>query len=333
MRSLFIDKIGHLDLCNVNYPRIEKNSSIIKVAYSGICGSDIHVYHGKQPRVKPPTQFILGHEASGIIHETHNEKFILGNNVAIFPYKSCGECTVCRIGKTQLCVQREFLGFQRNGTFADYVLVPDDDIFIIPSTMTLKEGAFIEPFAVVIHAIELSVIKQERCLIVGGGTIGLCLGIALREVYGIKDIIFAEINETRAKLIKQYSFPCISDINTNNLGAINTVFECSGSEFVLKSLLALDPPLREIVIVSTFPREKSIPIFEMTKKETIFIGSQAYQKQDFQKSLECIANNNDIKHYISGIIDSKEYTLEEANSAFQSVTSLETKPKVLFKIF
>ncbi len=331
MRSVFIDTIGHLDVRDSAYPRLQKGSSIIKVLYSGICGSDIHVYHGKQPRVQPPTQFILGHEASGIVHETYNKELQVGAAVALFPYKSCGTCAVCRIGKHQLCVQREFLGFQRDGTFADYVLVPDDDIFVLPATMTIREGVFVEPFAVAIHAIELSNIQKKSCLIVGGGTIGLCIGIALREVYGIKEITFVEINKKRAECITDHLFNCVSYIS-NKLGAIDTVFECSGSDNVLKSLLAVDPPLRELIIVSTFPRNKSIPIFEMTKKEILCIGSQAYQKQDFKKSLECIAHSETITHFFSDIVETREYSLEEANGAFQTAVSLHSKPKVLFKV-
>ena len=131
---------------------IEKNGeSILKVHASGICGSDMHAYHGKDERRVPP--LILGHEVSGKIV---NGKF-KDKNAVLNPLITCGKCEYCSNGREHLCQDRVLLGmnkpYVRQGAFAELITVPDQNIYEIPKKLEIKEAAVAEPTAVSLHAV------------------------------------------------------------------------------------------------------------------------------------------------------------------------------------
>ena len=134
-------------------PKIINGESIVKVSASGICGSDMHAYHVKDNRRVPP--LILGHEISGTIDKG---KFA-GKKVILNPLITCGDCDYCNNGKEHLCNKRIILGMnrpiERQGGFAEYVSIPDQNIYELPKTLEIKEAPIAEPTAVALHAVEL----------------------------------------------------------------------------------------------------------------------------------------------------------------------------------
>ena len=134
-------------------PKLVKDESIIKVYASGICGSDMHAYHGKDDRRIPP--LILGHEISGIIDKGKE----IGKKVVLNPLITCGSCDYCNSGREHLCSKRIILGMnkpiERQGGFAEYVSIPDKNIHELPQKLNMKEAPISEPCAVALHAVEL----------------------------------------------------------------------------------------------------------------------------------------------------------------------------------
>ena len=134
-------------------PKLINGESIIKVSASGICGSDMHAYHGKDSRRIPP--LILGHEISGII----NEGKASGKKVVLNPLITCGSCDYCQSNREHLCSKRVVLGMnkpiERQGGFAEYVSIPDKNIYELPKNLDMKEAPIAEPTAVALHAVEI----------------------------------------------------------------------------------------------------------------------------------------------------------------------------------
>lgn len=144
---------GEIIFKEVPLPELKDNQVMVKIMNIGICGSDIHVYHGKHPFTSyPVTQ---GHEVSGEITELGNgvEGFYIGQKVTIEPQVYCGKCYPCRHGKYNLCEELKVMGFQTTGTASGYFAVDVSKVTPIPEEMSFEEGAMIEPLAVAVHGV------------------------------------------------------------------------------------------------------------------------------------------------------------------------------------
>ena len=150
MQALVYTGTEKLEYKKFQDPSLVDGESIIKVSASGICGSDMHAYHGKDERRIPP--LILGHEVSGVIEEG-SEK---GKKVVLNPLITCGECNYCKNGREHLCAKRIILGMnkpiERQGCFAELVLTPDKNIYELPSNLDIKQA-------------KLSVLSSEQQLL------------------------------------------------------------------------------------------------------------------------------------------------------------------------
>ena len=167
-------------------PKLLNGESIIKVSASGICGSDMHAYHGNDNRRIPP--LILGHEISGIIDKGKE----VGKKVVLNPLITCGSCEHCKNGREHLCGKRIILGMnkpiERHGGFAEYVSIPNKNIYELPNNLSMKEAPISEPCAVAFHAVELGEkelykpTKDNTVLVIGAGAIGLLCGLILSKI-------------------------------------------------------------------------------------------------------------------------------------------------------
>ena len=203
MRALVYTGTQELVYREEKNPEVINGESIVKVSASGICGSDMHAYHGKDNRRIPP--LILGHEISGTIEKG---KFA-GKKVILNPLITCGECDYCKNSREHLCKKRIILGMnkpiERQGGFAEYVSIPDKNIYELPTTLDINEAPIAEPTAVALHAVELGEkkiskpLKNSKALVIGGGAIGLLCGLILSKVKQCKEIFIVETNEKRLK--------------------------------------------------------------------------------------------------------------------------------------
>ena len=144
----YSDGAGNVRIEELAIPLPKDNEVRIKVKYAGICGTDIHIFHGHGYNFNPPV--ILGHEFSGIVDEvgTCADKNLVGNRVVSETYYyTCGKCYYCRAGKNNLCNQRKSIGSAVNGAFSEYIVVPEKNIHIIPDNVSFKDAALTEPLA------------------------------------------------------------------------------------------------------------------------------------------------------------------------------------------
>ena len=189
-------------------PKHINGESIIKVSASGICGSDMHAYHGKDNRRIPP--LILGHEISGVIDKGKS----IGKKVVLNPLITCGKCDYCESGREHLCNQRIILGMnrpiERQGGFAEYVSIPDKNIYELPKELSINEAPIAEPTAVALHAVELGEkslsksLKDTKILVIGAGAIGLLCGLILSKIKSCDNIVIVDPNNRRSGECKKY---------------------------------------------------------------------------------------------------------------------------------
>jgi 2-desacetyl-2-hydroxyethyl bacteriochlorophyllide A dehydrogenase len=328
MKAAIFDK-GCIEVKEVEVPNRNSSDVLIKVKYAGICGSDLYHSSGKNPRVKPP--IILGHEYVGEILETAAGAMCkTGDRVVVFPLLSCGNCDSCQQGYYHICSNLRLLGVHKNGGFAEFSVVPIQNVFVLPANIELQHAALIEPIAVAIHAVRLSGLKPgETVVICGSGPIGLLIGLVARNA-GARQVIVTELNECRLKIAQDLGFKIV-DVNiedpvlkvrniTNGRGA-DVVFECVGSSSISKVIASLARSRGRIVIVGLYKGLTEIDLLQVSFKELKIIGSKVYQREDFTKAINFL-----ISRSVGEIINPKVMSLDSINEAFEI---LRHSPEVL----
>jgi len=277
-------------------PKIVNGESIIKVSASGICGSDMHAYHGKDDRRIPP--LILGHEISGIVDKG---KFA-GKKVILNPLITCGKCDYCTFGREHLCSKRIILGMnkpiERQGGFAEFVSIPDKNIYQLPENLEMKEAPIAEPTAVALHAVELGEkefvkpLKNAKVLIIGGGAIGLLSGLILSKVKNCKEIVIVDPNNRRlGECIKYLEADAVNPDSKNIIvNHFDIVFDTVGLEVTRHQAIKAISPGGVIIHIGLTHPSGTFDFRKATLQEITFIGTYCYTNKDFEKTLEILSN-------------------------------------------
>ena len=163
---------------------------LVKVAACGICGSDLHIYEWElgADRMVARLPAVIGHEPAGEVVEVGADvtTFKAGDHVALDPFGHCGKrCSTCRSGRFNLCTSPTHLG----GAFAEYVIAPVGNSYLVPPTMDFETAALLEPFGTGLHAVEQSSLKAgDSCVVEGPGPIGLSVAMSARA-QGVSSIV------------------------------------------------------------------------------------------------------------------------------------------------
>jgi len=315
-------------------PDLVNGESIIKVSASGICGSDMHAYHGKDNRRIPP--LILGHEVSGVIEKGKE----IGKKVVLNPLITCGSCSYCTNKKEHLCPKRIILGMnrpiKREGGFAEYVSIPDKNIYQLPKNLDMKEAPIAEPCAVALHAVELGEkelsqeLKDSKALVIGAGAIGLLCGLILEKVKKCEKITIVEPNNNRLKeSLKYLNANGMKPSNKNMLiDDYDIVFDTVGLEVTRKQAIDAIKPGGIIIHIGLTQPGGNFDFRKTTLQEITFIGTYCYTNKDFEKTLN-ILNNKQI-----GSLEWIQYrSLKEGSSAFKEIHDGKcTSPKIILLI-
>ncbi len=301
-------------------PKLINGESIIKVAASGICGSDMHAYHGKDNRRIPP--LILGHEISGVIDQGKE----IGKKVVLNPLITCGSCDYCKNGREHLCVKRIILGMnkpiERQGGFAEYVSIPDKNIYELPKNLKMDEAPIAEPCAVSLHAVEigekqlLKPIKNNKILVIGAGAIGLLCGLILSKVKNCKNIIIVDPNDNRLKECLKYLDADGFKPNSKNIitDHFDIVFDTAGLETTRQQAIRCIKPGGIIIHIGLTQPRGAFDFRKATLQEITFIGTYCYTNKDFEKTLDILENKE------IGSLDWIEFRkLKEGTLAFKEI--------------
>jgi|TARA_B110000879_G_C11148698_1_gene503573 L-gulonate 5-dehydrogenase len=285
MKALVNTSVETLEYLDYVDPIAKTGEELVRIQYSGICGSDMHAFLGHDTR--RPTPNILGHEASGTIIGGLRD----GTLVTINPLSGCGTCSACLVGKPNICVDRQIISMPpRAGAFADMVAIPSDNLLVVPSQGFLKSAALTEPLACGWHAARLGLRLQDAaasdltCVVLGGGAIGvgaaLCLG-----AMGVKNITVIEVNSLRLETLHNiigFQASDGKDVHAPKVGTADLVIDGVGYAATRASACELAKPGGVISHIGLGSGEGGVDVRRMTLQEITFIGCYTYTPQDFR---------------------------------------------------
>jgi len=235
MKAVVIEQPNRISLQEVETPFPEPGFVRIKVKAAAICATDLEVLDGNIPAKYPLTP---GHEWSGIVDAVGSEEDAhwLGKRVIGSSDVVCLKCEACRSGNWRYCSDFEEIGFKRNGAYAEYALMPAYGLHELPENVSFAQGALCEPLGVALGTLEKAGAKfGDTCLIMGAGSIGLCM-LAAAKAMGLKDIVVVATSEKRLKIAEQ-------------MGAALTI--ASKEKDVLETMQRFRPNGSDIVIDAT----------------------------------------------------------------------------------
>ena len=330
MKAAVLYKNNDVRVEKINIENPEPNEITIKIAYSGLCGSDLPRLFKDGARSYP---IILGHEFSGeIVRLGENVKnFEIGDNVACAPLVPCMECKDCKKGNYSQCKYYSFIGSRRQGGFAEKINIPSLSTFKLPESVTLKEGAFFEPLTVALHGLKLfNYCAGKNVAIIGGGTIGL-LALQCCNSLGAKSVTVIDINDEKLELAKKLGAKSVinsmkEDLPTNQF---DLVIETAGVPSTFKACLQCAGSKGEVLFIGTphVPLTFSKDEFEqINRKELTIKGSWMnysidYPGEEWNLAKELFSNN---KIEIDGLID-RICSLNEFSQLVSNYVSIHKK--------
>lgn len=267
-------------------PHAGPGELVLRNQVCGVCGTDVHIYHGEpgSADVNPPV--VLGHEYSGEVVEVGEgvTGFAVGDHVTVDPNIYCGHCAYCQNGKKQLCPSMEAIGVTRDGGFAQYSRIPASQAFKLEPTVPWEAAAMAEPLACCLHGIGLAGIQVgDKVCVVGGGAIGLLM-VQLAKLSGASQIVLSEPNEKRRQVGLQLGANTALDPTRPDAqeafaqvlgGGANVVIECVGNVPAVKSAFQFAGKGATVLLFSVPKVDATfdLPLFDVYKKELTIKGS------------------------------------------------------------
>jgi len=271
----------------------------IKVAYCGVCGTDVHIYHGMMDkRVNMPVT--IGHEMSGIIEQVGEgvDGFQIGEKVVVRPLDNRGEKPSDK-GFSHICKDLKFIGIDSPGAMQQYWNVPAFTLHKLSEKTDLKLAALVEPLSVACHDVRLSELQaDEVAVVLGGGPIGMLVAMVAKNK-GAR-VIISEVNPVRLALAKELGFEVVNPVETDVVEFIeketagrlaDVVFEVAGVQPTVDLMTNIAGIRGRIVMVAIHGQPKNVNLFQFFWKELKLIGARVYEKEDYDEAIRLVTDN------------------------------------------
>ena len=330
---------GQIEFKEVPVPEPGEEQVLVKIKKIGICGSDIHVYHGKHPFTKyPVTQ---GHEVSAqVVKCGKNVKdFSEGDKVTIEPQVYCGKCYPCTHGKYNLCEELKVMGFQTTGTASEYFAVDQSKVTLLPDHMSYNEGAMLEPLAVTVHAAKrFSQICGAKVAILGCGPIGILLAQSCKAL-GAEKVMITDISDYRLELAKQCGADYTVNTKEKDFGEAMTecfgsdkadvIYDCAGNDITMGQAIKYARKGSSIVLVAVFAKMASVDLAVLNDHELTLDTTMMYRHEDFVDAIRLVSEG---KIKLKPLM-SKHFAFKDYLEAYQYIDANQEKTmKVLIDV-
>ncbi|RIX97421.1 Zn-dependent alcohol dehydrogenase [Aureimonas flava] len=337
MRAAFYTGNRTFDLRDVPVAEPAPGEVRVRVAYNGICGTDMHAYHGAMDK-RIGFNRVIGHEMSGTVSALGEgvSGLASGQPVVVRPLKPCGACPACAAGHSHICHNLKFLGLDTDGALQEEWCVPAYAVHRLPDGVRLDHAALCEPVAVACHDVRMGRVKAgEDVLVIGAGPIGVLIAMVARS-QGAK-VTISEINPHRLAAVEAMGFPTLDPTKVDVAAAIteatggkgaDVVFEVSGTQAGTNLMTEAAATRGRIVMVAIHTRKPEVDLFRFFWRELELIGVRVYEPEDFDRAIELIASGGiDCERMITDVRD-----LGEVASAFAALDAGGPSMKSLIRV-
>jgi 2-desacetyl-2-hydroxyethyl bacteriochlorophyllide A dehydrogenase len=306
----------------------------IDVAYTGICGTDLHIYHGDMDsRVEPPC--VIGHEMSGRVAEAAPDvaEWRTGDPVTVMPLVPCGQCPACRSGHRHICHRLVFLGIDAAGSLQSRWTVPADTLIRLPGSLRLDHAALAEPTAVAVHDVRRAALQpQDKALVVGGGPIGLLIALVAR--LGGTDLVLMEPDTYRRGVAETLGLTAVNPGDARTEQAIadwtdgagaDVAFEVSGAAAGVTAAVDALATRGRLVQVAIHPAPREVSLHRFFWRELTLVGARLYDRDDFETAVRLLAEGRIPAQRLISRIE----PLDRATHAFEALESAAGVMKIL----
>ena len=338
MRQAILVEPKHIEFKEVAEPKaadLTAHQVLVNIKRIGICGSEIHSYHGLHPATFYPV--VQGHEYSGVVIAVGSEVTVCkpGDHITARPQLVCGKCNPCKRGQYNVCEHLRVQAFQADGAAQDFFVVDDDRVAKLPEGMSLDYGAMIEPSAVGAHASNRTDVKGKNVVVSGAGTIGnliaqFCIARGAKNVLitDVSDLRLAKARVSGSKHTLNITKKTLKEAAQELFGeeGYQVGFEVAGVEVSIRSLMETIEKGSDIVVVAVFAKDPALSMFYLGEHELRLIGSMMYRHEDYLTAIDYVSK---------GIVNlkplvSNRFAFEEYDDAYKFIdTHRETSMKVL----
>ncbi|WP_386083102.1 Zn-dependent oxidoreductase [Vreelandella sp. F11] len=299
MKAFQVKAPHDYQVADVEVPEVASGEVLVRVAFAGICGSDMHIIHGDNAFVRFPR--ITGHEFAGVVEAVGEgvADVAAGDRVCIDPVISCGTCYPCRIGRPNVCSSLEVIGVHRDGGFEEFVAVPAANVHRLPEHIGLDAAALVEPYTIAANVLDrMQPHPGDRLMILGAGVIGMTI-LQMALAKGIEDVIVTDVITERLAVAKQLGASQVfnsreQDIEKEVLAltqgeGVPLIADAACVPALLPQMLRLASPAGRIGLLGFSVQPSDLVQLEVIKKELTLVGSRLNNRK-FPEVLELMAS-------------------------------------------
>jgi len=324
MRQAIMVAPGTVEIVEAAVPDPGPGQIQINVKRIGVCGSDIHVWHGKHPFTSYPV--VQGHEYCGVVSKVgfDVDDITEGQLVTALPQEVCGKCVPCQRGNWHVCDELKVRGFQAPGCAQDYFITEADKVVILPDSFSFEQGAFIEPLAVASHSTgRAGDLTGTHVAVIGAGPIGNFVAQTARAK-GAR-VLLGDVSPFRLEVGRECGIPELFNPAEEELATavkrvfgaqgVDVVFDCAGVQSSLDSAVATVNKGGTVLIVAVFGEKPSIDMAVLCESELNVVGTMMYHHGDYHEAVERLAAGE----LITAPLDSMHFPFDQYQDAYHFI--------------
>ena len=325
MKQQVMTEPGKIIFQDVEVPAVGDNQVKIKMMNIGVCGSDIHVYHGKHPFTKyPVTQ---GHEVSGEVVELGKNvtRLHVGQKVTVEPQVTCGKCYPCRHGKYNLCEELKVMGFQTTGMASEFFVVDESKVTELPENMSYVHGAMIEPLAVAVHGVkQMGAVSGMKIAVLGAGPIGNLVAQTAKGM-GAEKVMITDVSQLRLDIAKKCGIDvCVNTKDVDFGDAMieafgpdkaDVIYDCAGNNITMGQAIKYARKGSVIVLVAVFAGMAEVDLAVANDHELDIKSTMMYRHDDYIDAIKLV---NDKKVDLETLV-TKQFPFEQYLDAYKFI--------------
>jgi L-iditol 2-dehydrogenase len=291
---------GKIEFRQVEKPEIQDNEILVQTKRIGVCGSDIHVFHGMHPYTSYPV--VQGHEVAGVVAEMGSrvEDLSPGDKVTFTPQVTCGRCYPCTHGMYHICESLKVMGFQTSGAAQEFFAIDADKVLKVPDHVSMDQAAMVEPVSVAVHALSRAGedVAGKKVLVLGAGTIGNLVAQVAKAI-GASAVMTTDISDYKLEKARACGIDFPVNTRQEDLGEAllrqfgpsraDLILECVGGQDTITQAVENARKGTTIVVVGVFGEKPVVDLGLVQDRELSLVGTLMYQKRDYERAIELVA--------------------------------------------